>query len=1277
MDTVSPDPGVETLLLPYVPRLVIDWLKTDPSALHRRVDGSLAFVDISGFTKLAERLARKGKVGAEELSDTLDDCFTELLSVAYDYGAGVVKWGGDAVLLLFTDDEHERRACRAAAEMQRTIRRIGHLRTDAGPVTLRMSIGVNSGAFDFFLVGESHRELLVAGAAATETVALESVADAGEIVVGNATAARLGARHIGLRKGPGVLLRGLPAAEVERSSAVGDISGLPIERCLPVAIRGHLLTAAREPEHRRIGVAFVEFAGTDDLLRIAGGDGVAQALHDCIRVVQGAAERHQVTFHETDIASNGGKILLLSGAPRSMGDEEERILRAARAIIDATGPLRLRAGVNCGPVFSGDFGPPYRRTYSVKGDAVNLAARLMGKARPGQIIAADEVVRASRTLFELEQLEPFFVKGKSAAIIAHEVGMMRGRHGTEAQTPFVGREQELGELFSALASARDWQGRYVEIVAEPGMGKSRLLAELRARAEGVTVVSAACVEYESSTPYFPVRELLRSLLGLSGLEPEQSVQRLRETVTELAPRLLPWLPLIALPLQLEVESTPEVDSLKDEFRKERLEEVVQELLGLGLLAPTVSIFEDVHWMDDASRDLLRRVVQHLGDRPWLIVASTRSAERGLLVPDHHWASTIRLEALGTAEASLLLEEATAAEPLPPHQLEVVAARAGGNPLYLAELVATAQRLGSVDALPDSVEGVIAAQIDRLPGRDRSVLRRVAVLGTSFDERLLRSVLPDVSPDDGVWERLAEFFQSGDGRTWFRHALVRDAAYEGLPYRRRRELHGAVGETIEAELRESAEDEAAILSLHFFEAQRFAQAWRYSSTAGRAASGMYANVEAETLLLRAIESARRLGDLPRAELAEAFECLGEVRIRLGDYDRGGVALREARRLAQGDPAETARLMLREGAVQWRRGRHTQALRWIRRGLRSLEDVAGAEAQKQRAHLYAWHGVVRFRQGRALETIDWCRRAIDVAIGVDAREALAHAYYVLDYALVALGRYDEAIYSERALAIYEELGELGEQGGVLNNLGMFAYFQGKWDEAIEYYRRAEEAWERGGNRWLASIATANRGELLSDQGRLEESESLLRSALRIARASGTRSRIADVLSHYGRLAARAGRFDEAHELLAEARDHYEQDGAHAEVLLMDARIAECLAFEGRASESLALCESALGRIPSLDGVFLLLPFLLRVRGWGLLAAGRVDEAREVLKASLTRAQDKDADYEAALAADCLAGLYRASGDPAADLEAVRDAIFADLGVVTPPVLPTPARVLRLRV
>ncbi|HKZ75509.1 MAG TPA: adenylate/guanylate cyclase domain-containing protein, partial [Actinomycetota bacterium] len=151
------------VLKPFIPRLVVDWLRDTPDASHRVVDGSLAFVDISGFTAMTERLARKGKVGAEEVNDILDACFTELLAVAYADGAGVVKWGGDAVLLLFMGEEHAARACRASAGMRATMRRSGRLRTSAGLVTLRMSVGVHSGAFHFFLVGDRHRELIITG----------------------------------------------------------------------------------------------------------------------------------------------------------------------------------------------------------------------------------------------------------------------------------------------------------------------------------------------------------------------------------------------------------------------------------------------------------------------------------------------------------------------------------------------------------------------------------------------------------------------------------------------------------------------------------------------------------------------------------------------------------------------------------------------------------------------------------------------------------------------------------------------------------------------------------------------------------------------------------------------------------------------------------------------------------------------------------------------------------------------------------------------------------
>src|SRR3954464_9074979 len=154
-------------LKPYVPRLLIDWLRTTPDQMYREVEGSLAFVDISGFTKLTERLARRGRVGAEEMSDILNATFAALLDVAYLNGAGLVKWGGDAVLLLFDGPGHAERACRAAHDMRATMRRVGQVSTGAGQVTLRMSVGIHSDTFHFFLVGDPtyHRELIVSGPA--------------------------------------------------------------------------------------------------------------------------------------------------------------------------------------------------------------------------------------------------------------------------------------------------------------------------------------------------------------------------------------------------------------------------------------------------------------------------------------------------------------------------------------------------------------------------------------------------------------------------------------------------------------------------------------------------------------------------------------------------------------------------------------------------------------------------------------------------------------------------------------------------------------------------------------------------------------------------------------------------------------------------------------------------------------------------------------------------------------------------------------------------------
>ena len=204
-----------TSLVPYVPRLTLEWARADELVRRgghawRVVDGTMLFADISGFTKMSERLARHGKVGAEEVTDAINTCFEQLLEIAYAAGGSLLKFGGDALLLLFAGDDHALSAAHAAVGMRHRLRTVGRLQTSAGLVVLRISMGLHSGVFHVFAAGESHRELVVAGPAATATVEAEGTATAGEIVMSAAAASLLPARCRGPARGDGFLLRAPP-----------------------------------------------------------------------------------------------------------------------------------------------------------------------------------------------------------------------------------------------------------------------------------------------------------------------------------------------------------------------------------------------------------------------------------------------------------------------------------------------------------------------------------------------------------------------------------------------------------------------------------------------------------------------------------------------------------------------------------------------------------------------------------------------------------------------------------------------------------------------------------------------------------------------------------------------------------------------------------------------------------------------------------------------------------------------------------------------------------
>ena len=419
--TTALSPGSADLV-PFVPRLTLEWLRDEPAASWREVEGTVAFIDISGFTAMSERLSGLGRAGAEEVTEVMNATFAALLGVAYAQGGGLLKFGGDALLLLYDGEEHARRAARAAFEMRRTLRAIGRPRTSAGAIQLKMHAGLHSGRFQFFLVGESHRELLIAGPAATRTVEMEGTSEAGEILVSTETASVLDADTLAEEKGDGRLLRSAP--EVRGSVApLPAIEGIPLEIAVPAPLRAQLLEIGPlEGEHRHASIAFIRFSGTDEIIETEGPEAAADALDALVRAVQAAADEHKVTFLESDIDRDGGRIILVSGAPQTFGDDEERMLRTVRAVIDSGLPLPVHIGVSEGRVFTGQVGASFRRTYTVLGDTAALAARLMARAGEDEIWVSAGALSRGGGSFASTELEPLSLKGKAEPVQAFVLG---------------------------------------------------------------------------------------------------------------------------------------------------------------------------------------------------------------------------------------------------------------------------------------------------------------------------------------------------------------------------------------------------------------------------------------------------------------------------------------------------------------------------------------------------------------------------------------------------------------------------------------------------------------------------------------------------------------------------------------------------------------------------------------------------------------------------------------------------------------------------------------
>jgi class 3 adenylate cyclase/tetratricopeptide (TPR) repeat protein len=1257
----------------YVPRLLPPWAAAESGPAHRVVDGSLLFFDITGFTPLTERLARRGREGAEELSNLLDTVFSQLLIDAEDEGGDLLKWGGDALLLLFDDADHSRRAARAALRMQRGLAQIGRAKTSIGRVKLGASAGIDSGPVHLILAGNPalHRELVLLGPTATAVTMLEHAAGTGEVLVSDATASGLDPGLVRPHEGWGHLLAGLPTPANRPQRPEPEPMPETVHQLLPPQLWAYLSQPSREPEHRTVTVAFLRFDGTDTVLAEEGVEVLTTAVDEVLRNVQEAAGAHDISFLDTDVDVNGGKILLVGGAPSSTGDDTDRLLTAVCETVNRAGQLPLQAGISQGRVFTGDTGSPTRRTYSVKGDAVNLAARLAAHAESGSILMATDVLEHTRRSYAVNDAPMASLKGKSKPVPVVTLGKpLEPRRQQNSEDIFVGRDAEMAILRDAIEQLINGSGGLIEVIGEPGIGKTRLVDEAVAQAGEVTTLRCDCERTGARTPYTPVRRLLHQVLGTnSSMDPETIANCLQDCVTTAAPDLRPWVSLLGVVLDVTIPPSPEVAELEEQHRAERIPELVADLLERMVPTPVMLVVEDSYLADPASEGVLTAIARRDQQEPWLLLV-TRDDRRTGWIP----AATGRIELgpLDMTSSIELAEMATPERPLPPAIAEELAVRSGGHPLLLRELARAAARGEDPDDLPSTVEELAASQIDQLPPAQRSMLRRAAVLGDEFPEDLLVQMITDVAPERSGPELLAGLaglVVSTGHLLRFRHPILREVAYAGLPYKRRRELHAKAAEVLEATTA-AADRRPELLALHYFVARNYDKAMDYGWRAGERAMARYAPGAAADAYRRAAQAARLSSSVTPSERSFYLEALGDAESLAGRSAEAATAYQEAFRDVGGQALREAHLALKQTVVEQRRGHYSNALRRASIGLHAVSGLTSTEAGAIRAQLQTQYAFCRVNQGRYADARRWAERGLAEAEAAHELKAEYRAHLVLHLVEMWLGGPKGEQHGETALRIVEQLGDLSGQAHMLNNLAMRRFYAGHWSDALPMFARAAESFRRVGDATNAANADYNRADGLVKQGRSEEALPLLENTLRTARAVGDEELVALVRKEMGRAKSRAGDVSAGLTLLEEARTQLTRLREPHEVVDADIASAEAHLLAGRPKQALALIEGALAEAASIQAATLL-PSAYRVQAAALLASGEVMQAQAALAEGLRQSSSPDVAHERGFLLAVAARIAVLRQDPgAAQLKREASEALGSLGVQRVP-LPEIAR------
>lgn len=837
------------------------------------------------------------------------------------------------------------------------------------------------------------------------------------------------------------------------------------------------------------------------------------------------------------------------GAPEAHDDDPLRAVRAGLEIQAGVSSLTrefeqnwgvtdfaVRVGINTDQVIVGPAGTGSVFEYTAMGLGIALTARLQSSAKPGTILISEQTYRLVEPYIEAISLGSIQLKGKSDPVSVFEVVGLRlepeikGPLGVRSS--LVGRNVEVSILKRSIHKLLENQGGIVIISGEAGIGKSRLVAEVRDQ----TLLSYPQINWIDGRAFSQGQEsqgvlanILRSYLQISAQDRQTAIWdklygRLEALLPEQAEELIPHLANL-LSLRMRGPAAERVASLDPEGQERQIFRTVRLLITrLSTEAPLAIALDDLQWADESSVRLLQGLMDLVESQPVLFILSFRPESqagcwrlRDTAHQDYSERSVeIVLHGLSREASAELIDNLLESESLPETLHELIRERAEGNPMFVEEVIRSwidrgvLERSGerwrvssqvSVYKVPDTLHGVILARLDRLDLDLRRTLQMAAVIGRTFSHPLLAAVTQTDGQLDSQLEQLQrvelirQLRDSVERAYAFKHSLTRQVAYDTLLHRQRRRIHHQVAECIEALYSDRLEEQYERLAYHYTVATAWEPALNYHLKAAKQAQRRYANAQASSHYQSAWEILEAGHTGANAERQVIREAQGDLSLLEGSYQRAAFYYQTALKLAAANSAVTyqIRLLRKLGNVHERWGKYDRGIDYLREGL----EIAGAiGVGPELATLYASMGQIYYRQGKHNQAVELGSLALQIFEKLGDQRGIAQASNLLGISCWAMGDSQTAItYHEKSLMTRASLGDVYGLAASYNNLGRVLADQGAWEQALNYYKQSQNLCLEIGYQHGLAATYNNMGEVYQQLDQIEEALDYLEKSVEI--------------------------------------------------------------------------------------------------------------------------------------------------------------------------------------